>query len=157
MKGRAKKIEKILVPMDGSKGSFESFKMACEIASRMHAKIQPVSIVESLIRETFQESLMINTEIFIDVGKEQEKLVRQREEEMRSWSRCHQKHTAIMKSIVRVGDPKKVIPKLAQKLKTDLLIMTAQALRKPGFHPFPSFWCRWAFSEVPYFFSLASA
>jgi nucleotide-binding universal stress UspA family protein len=56
LKGREQKFRRILVPLDGSKGSLEALEMACRLVGATGAYLHPVSIVEEVFEDKEQKN-----------------------------------------------------------------------------------------------------
>ena len=114
-------IQKILVPVDGSTSSFEAFMWACELASRFHAQVQMVYMVDA----RKQVAGVGRVPIGIESGEKEARKegVRVVEEFSK-----HAPPGIIVEKIIAVGPPAEGIVRLASTMGIDLIVMGNRGL-----------------------------
>lgn len=114
-------IQKILVPVDGSTSSFEAFLWACELASRFHAQVHMVYMVDA----RKQVAGVGRVPIGIESGEKEARKegVRVVEEFSK-----HAPPGITVEKIIAVGPPAEGIVRLASTMGIDLIVMGNRGL-----------------------------
>ncbi len=115
-------VKKILAPTDFSRASLTAYQAALDLASHFGAELDVLHVIEPV------PALPADPDYGFDVGVLEQGLESDSEERLKRWVRSRPTGELAVRTILEHGDPARQIGRIAQRERSNLIIIATHGL-----------------------------